>query len=217
MTGTATPDTRKPVRPLRIGLTGGIGSGKSTVARLFGEMGATVIDADELAHRLMSPGGAAVAPIGREFGADLVVDGGIDRRRLGGIVFGQPPERRRLEAILHPMIRCEMERAAQAAPTPYCLLVIPLLVETGQRDLVDRVLVVDSDEEAQIARVRTRDRRADSEIRAILSAQTSRAQRLAAADDVIDNRGDIEDLRRQAEILHQRYLSLAASRASGRR
>lgn len=216
MIGTATPDSRKPVRPLRIGLTGGIGSGKSTVARLFGEMGATVIDADELAHRLMSPGGAAVAPILREFGADLSIDGGIDRRRLGRIVFEQPLERQRLEAILHPMIRNEMERAAQTAPTPYCLLVIPLLVETGQRELVDRVLVVDADEEAQIVRVRTRDRRADSEIRSILSAQTSRAQRLAAADDVIDNRGDIKELHRQVETLHKRYLALAAGHDADR-
>lgn len=213
MTGVDIPGPRAPVRPLRIGLTGGIGSGKSTVARLFAELGVAVIDADELAHRLMSPGGAAVSAILRQFGADLSADGGIDRRRLGRIVFEQPQQRQRLEALLHPMIRIEMERAARNAQTPYCVLVIPLLVEAGQRDLVDRVLVVDADEETQIARVRDRDRRNDAEIQAILAAQASRTQRLAAADEVVNNRGDLRELRRQVEALHQRYLVLAAAAA----
>lgn len=213
MTGANIPDARAPVRPLRIGLTGGIGSGKSTVARMFVELGAAVIDADELAHRLMSPGGAAVSAILRQFGADLSADGGIDRRRLGRIVFEQPQQRHRLEALLHPMIRIEMERAARGAQTPYCVLVIPLLVEAGQRDLVDRVLVVDADEETQIARVRERDRRNDAEIQAILAVQASRTQRLAAADDVVNNRGDLTELRRQVAALHQRYLALATATA----
>ncbi len=214
MTGADIPDARAAVRPLRIGLTGGIGSGKSTVARLFVELGVSVIDADELAHRLMSPGGAAVSAILRQFGADLSADGGIDRRRLGRMVFEQPQQRQRLEALLHPMIRTEMERAARDAQTPYCVLVIPLLVEAGQRDLVDRVLVVDADEETQIARVRGRDRRNDAEIQAILAAQASRTQRLAAADDVVNNRGDLTELRRQVEALHQRYLALVTATAS---
>jgi dephospho-CoA kinase len=162
----------------------------------------------------MSPGGAAVSAILRQFGADLsAADGSIDRRRLGRIVFEQPQQRQRLEALLHPMIRIEMERAARAAQPPYCVLVIPLLVEAGQRDLVDRVLVVDADEETQIARVRDRDRRNDAEIQAILAAQASRTQRLAAADEVVNNRGDIKELRRQVEALHQRYLVLAAAAA----
>ena len=211
MTGVENPDVRAPVRPLRIGLTGGIGSGKSTVARLFGELGIAVIDADEIAHRLMSPGGTAVSAILRHFGSDLATDTGIDRRRLGRIVFGQPRQRQRLEALLHPMIRVEMERAAQTAQTPYCVLVIPLLVEAGQRDFVDRVLVVDTDEETQFARIRGRDQRNDAEIRAILAAQAGRVQRLAAADDVINNRGDLSELGRQVGALHQRYLALAAA------
>jgi dephospho-CoA kinase len=217
MTGADIPDARAPVRPLRIGLTGGIGSGKSTVARLFADLGVAVIDADEIAHRLMSPGGAAVSAILREFGAELAADGGIDRRRLGRIVFDQPRQRQRLEALLHPLIRSQMERTAQEAPTPYCVLVIPLLVEASQRDLVDRVLVVDTDEETQIARVRARDRREAAEIRAILAAQAGRTQRLAVADDVINNRGDLLELRRQVEALHQRYLALAAATAPGGR
>jgi dephospho-CoA kinase len=213
MTGADSPDARAPVRPLRIGLTGGIGSGKSTVARLFVELGVAVIDADELAHRLMSPGGAAVSAILRQFGADLSADGGIDRRRLGRLVFEQPQQRQRLEMLLHPMIRIEMERAARSAQTPYCVLVIPLLVEADQSDLVDRVLVVDTDMETQIARVRARDQRNDAEIEAILAAQADRTQRLAAADDVINNYGDLRELHRQVEALHQRYLTLAATAA----
>lgn len=212
MTGAQVPDRRAPVPSLRIGLTGGIGSGKSTVARLFAELGTTVIDADALAHRLMAPGGAAVSAILDQFGAGLAADGGIDRRRLGRIVFEQPQQRQRLEALLHPLIRAEMERAAQSAPTPYCVLVIPLLVEAGLRDLVDRVLVIDTDEETQVARVRARDHRNDGEIQAILAAQAGRAQRLTAADDVVTNRGDLAELHRQVEALHRRYLALAADR-----
>ncbi|MCK7580235.1 MAG: dephospho-CoA kinase [Chromatiales bacterium] len=216
MTGADSPDARAPVRPLRIGLTGGIGSGKSTVARLFSVLGIAVIDADEITHRLMSPGGAAVSAILREFGDVLADDGGVDRGRLGGIVFEQPQQRRRLEALLHPMIRADMERAARHAQTPYCILVIPLLVETAQQGMVDRVLVVDADEGAQIERVRARDQRDDAAIRSILAAQASRGQRLAAADDVISNRGDLDDLRDQVDALHRRYLALAAAATGAR-
>lgn len=202
---------RRRNRPLRIALTGGIGSGKSTVARLFADHGVAVIDADEIAHRLMAPGGSAVPAILGKFGTELSADGGIDRRRLGQIVFNEPQRRRELEALLHPMIRAEMERAAGQATTPYCLLVIPLLAETGQRDIADRVLVVDADPETQLARVRDRDRRDDEQIRAILSAQASRTQRMAVADDVVSNRGDLEALRAQIDQLHRRYLALAAA------
>lgn len=202
------PDIGRP--PLRIGLTGGIGSGKSAVAASFAALGTPVIDADEIAHRLTRPGGPAVAPILAAFGPDIASDSGIDRRLLAERVFQQPGERHRLEAILHPLIRAEMIREAEALSAPYCILVIPLLVEAGQHDLVDRVLVVDVEERLQLERVRTRDGRSDAEIRAILAAQASRAERLRAADDVITNDSNLAALDRQVEELHRRYLSLAA-------
>lgn len=196
--------------PLRIGLTGGIGSGKSTVARMFAELGAPVIDADDIAHRLTAPGGPAVAAILEHFGPGVAHDGGIDRRSLAHRVFAEPAERQWLEALLHPLIRAEMDRRARTAGGGYCILVIPLLIESRQRDLVDRILVVDADEQSQLARVRDRDRRSEAEIRAILAAQASRAERLAAADDVISNRDGLDALRAQVAALHRRYLELAA-------
>lgn len=195
---------------LRIGLTGGIGSGKSTIARLFAEFGVPIIDADEIAHRLTRPGEVATRKIIDAFGHSIAApEGSIDRKRLGQRVFDNPEDRRQLEMILHPLIRHEIEQATHADLAPYCLIVIPLLVETGQRDLVDRVLVVDIDETRQIERVRKRDGRSESEIRAIMSAQAGRHERRAAADDVIENDGDLDSLRKQVEILHAHYLKLA--------
>jgi len=200
---------------LRIGLTGGIGSGKSTVAALFAAHGVPVIDADVIAHRLTLPGTSAATRILQVFGSDIADHrGGIDRKRLAQRVFGNALERARLENILHPLIRDEMQRMQVGLDAPYCLLVIPLLIEAGQRSLVDRVLLVHVEESAQIARVKARDGRHESEIRAILATQADRAQRLSTADDSIDNTGNLAELKSQVEALHRKYLALAHAASS---
>jgi len=196
---------------LRIGLTGGIGCGKSTVAELFSRRGVPIIDADAIARQLTAPGGSAIRKIAESLGEDLVQNGMLDRRRLAERVFRHPAKLQRLETILHPQIRAEMLEQLTRVTAPYCLLVIPLLIETSQQDIVDRVLVIDVEEQQQIERVRQRDNRGTEEIRAILAAQVSRARRLAEADDVISNSGSIEDLDKAVEELHRKYLTLAAS------
>ena len=194
----------------RIGLTGGIGSGKSTIAALFAAHGVPVIDADAIAHHLTLPGTSTTARILQEFGAEIAdTNGGIDRQRLAQRIFNDRNERARLEGILHPPIRTEMLRRQENLDAPYCLLVIPLLFETGQRDMVDRVLVVDVDEYTQIARVAARDGRSEAEVRAILSSQSDRTQRLKLADDCITNTGDLAELKAKVETLHRKYLALA--------
>jgi len=194
---------------LRVGLTGGIGSGKSTVAGLFAARGVPVIDADEIARRLTQPGEPAVDEIAATLGVDLIRDGTLDRRRLAARVFQNSTDRQRLESILHPRIRAAMQEEIKRLTAPYCLLVIPLLIETGQRNLVDRVLVVDVDERTQIDRIRRRDARGDAEIHAILAAQVSRARRLQEADETVTNDGDTAALESQVEALHRKYLELA--------
>lgn len=196
---------------LRIGLTGGIGSGKSTVAALFAEHAVPVIDADAIAHRLTLPDGIATEKIIQAFGTDILApDKSLDRKRLAARVFNDPSQRARLEAILHPLIRAEMQSAIHEVMAPYCLLVIPLLIETQQQDLVDRILVVDVDENTQLQRTRARDGRSADEIRAILAAQIDRSQRLKQAHDCITNNGDIAALKAQVDALHRNYISLAA-------
>ncbi|MDE2304190.1 MAG: dephospho-CoA kinase [Gammaproteobacteria bacterium] len=196
---------------LRVGLTGGIASGKTTAARRFAELGVTVIDADEIARQVVAPGAPALAEIVARFGPQMLAPGGeLDRRALRARVFADPAERAALETILHPRIRAEMARRSEAATGPYAILVIPLLVEGGPRREVDRVLVIDVDESTQIARLCARDGAREPEARAILAAQASRAQRLAAADDVICNDSGIEALRAAVDALHRRYLELAA-------
>ena len=202
---------------LRIGLTGGIGSGKSTIAALFAAHGVPVIDADVITHRRTLPRTSTTVQILQEFGPEIAnANGGIDRQRLAQRIFNDRKERARLEGILHPLIRTEMLRQQETLDAPYCLLVIPLLFETGQEDQVDRVLVVDVDEGTQIARVVARDGRSEAEIRAILSSQADRARRLKMADDRITNTGDLADLKAKVETLHRKYLALALDKSSSR-
>jgi len=197
--------------PFCIGLTGGVGSGKTSAARIFQELGAAVVDTDEIAHDLTRPGGAAVAAIRSEFGADFVAaDGGLDRAKMRRLVFTDPAARKKLETILHPLIRNDSQARIAAAQQPYVLVVVPLLLETGAyRELIGRVLVVDCDEERQIARAMKRSALSSDEVRAIMAAQLPRAKRLAAADDVLHNDADLDALRRQAEALHEKYVTLA--------
>jgi dephospho-CoA kinase len=195
-----------------VGLTGGIGSGKSAASSLFESLGAAVVDTDVIAHELTAPGGAAIESIRNAFG-DEVIDarGALDRAAVRRKVFADASAKARLEAILHPMIRAEADRRSAAARAPYVVLVVPLLVESGgYRSRVRRVAVVDCPEEVQVARVMTRSGLSAEEARAIMAAQISREQRLAVADDVIDNGGDLAALRPQVEALHRRYLEMAA-------
>jgi dephospho-CoA kinase len=195
-----------------VGLTGGIGSGKSAASSLFELLGAAVVDTDVIAHELTAPGGAAIESIRNAFG-DEVIDarGALDRAAVRRKVFADASAKARLEAILHPMIRAEADRRSAAARAPYVVLVVPLLVESGgYRSRVRRVAVVDCPEEVQVARVMTRSGLSAEEARAIMAAQVSREQRLAVADDVIDNGGDLAALRPQVEALHRRYLEMAA-------
>jgi dephospho-CoA kinase len=197
---------------LRIGLTGGIASGKSTVAQRFVELGVPVIDADESARFVVAPGQPGLADLTKRFGPGiLTADGELDRRALRNLVFADPQLRRDLEAILHPLIRADMERRAGAAAGPYLVMAIPLLVEGGKPDRVDRILVVDVDEDVQLRRVMTRDSTTREQARAILAAQASRAVRLKAANDVIVNSGAVSELRQAVDALHERYLRLAAT------
>ena len=197
----------------RVGLTGGIGSGKSTVAELFAALGVPVIDTDVIAHRLTAPGGAALQAIRETFGdAVMQEDGTLDRTGLRRCVFADAAARHRLEAILHPLIRRGVEQALAALEGAYALIVIPLLVETGgYRDVLNRVLVVDCPEELQIARAMARSGLEPGEVQAIIAAQAGRAERLAVADDVIVNTATPAALRAEVSLLHQRYLALAAA------
>lgn len=195
---------------LVIGLTGGIGSGKSTVAALFARRGAAVIDTDVIARQLVTPGGETLTEIRAAF-SDAVLDaeGKLDRAALRRLVFADEAARRRLEAILHPRIRSRVEHALAHVDAPYAVIVIPLLVETGgYRDLLDRILVVDCPEPLQIERVIARSGLSPDEVHAIIAAQASRTARLAAADDVIDNTESAEALQSAIADLHQRYLNL---------
>ena len=199
--------------PFTVGLTGGVGSGKSAAAQVFEELGATVIDTDAIAHVLTASGGAAIAPIRAAFGADyLTADGALARARMRELVFTDAEKRRRLESILHPMIRARTGELVRAARSPYAILMVPLLVESGSyRERCQRILVVDCPEELQLARVTARSGLAAEQVRAIMANQVTRAARRAAADDVIDNSQDPAHLRRQVEALHARYLRLAAA------
>ena len=210
-----TPKPPRPApRPFRVGLTGGIASGKSTAAKLFSSLGVPLIDADLISREVTTPGSPLLARIAERFGARyLRADGSLDRRALRELVFSDPKARADLEALTHPVIFQAVEERAAAASGPYQILELPLLVEKSHAALVDRVLVIDCDEALQIRRLQARDGSTVDEARAILVAQAPRAARLEAADDVITNDGDLHALRDQVERCHMRYLGLAAAHA----
>ena len=199
---------------LVIGLTGGIGSGKTAVSRAFGVLGAPVVDTDVIAHELSAAGAAGQRAVAAALGPDAVAaDGSLDRDWLRRPAFGDASFRHRLEAILHPLIAAEAQARVAAWTSPYGLLVVPLLLETARlRPLVDRVLVVDCPEDVQVARVRARSGLAESEVRAIMAAQLPRATRLAQADDVLDNSGTPDAIGPQAARLDRLYRELAERR-----
>jgi dephospho-CoA kinase len=196
---------------LRIGLTGGIASGKSTAALRFLELGVPVIDADEASRAVVAPGTPGLEQVVRRFGAAVLASHGeLDRRALRSLIFSDAAARADLNAILHPLIRAYMEQQAAKATGPYVIMAIPLLVEGGrQRDRVDRVLVVDVDEAVQLQRLTARDGSTEEQARAILAAQASRSTRLSAADDILTNTGTVTELRQAVDRLHERYLQLA--------
>ena len=199
-----------------VGLTGGIGSGKSAAAAEFERLGATVIDTDAIAHELTQSGGRAIADVERIFGKEVIgATGAMDRKRMRERVFADPVARQALESLLHPMIREESQRRIAAARGAYVVHVVPLLVESGDyRNRVDRVLVIDVPEEQQIERVRARSGLSEAEVKAIIASQATRAARLAAADDVIENRGTIDALRKQVAAYHRKYLEYSSAARS---
>lgn len=198
---------------VRIGLTGGIGCGKSTVARMFAAHGATIIDTDEISHALTQAHGAAIAPIAATLGCEYIDSAGaLDRAKTRQLIFSDQAARQRLEAILHPLILREVEIALrQCAEAAYAMIVVPLLFESPAfMRLVQRVLVVDCEEQVQVARVMQRSRLSEPEVRAIIASQTPRAERLRRADDLIRNDGGPERLEIQVTDLHKHYLVLKA-------
>jgi len=198
-----------------VGLTGGIGSGKSTAADLFVAAGAVLVDTDAIAHQLTAAGGQAMPPLLAAFGPGVAdAAGALDRAAMRRLAFADPQARARLEGILHPMIRRLADERCQQAVAPYVILAVPLLVEAGHyRQRCDRILVIDCPEQQQIERVMARSGLSAAEAGAILAAQATRAQRLAVADDVLDNVGDRESLDRQVRALHLKYLGLSAEKA----
>ena len=198
---------------LKIGLTGGIGSGKTRVSDILGELGAAIIDTDLIAHQLTAPGGLAIAPIREAFGDEMIdEDGALDRKAMRALVFAEPERRKQLEGIIHPLIAQEVQRQSETRGGLYQVFVVPLLVESGRWvDRVDRVCVVDCDEQTQINRVMARNQISEETVRQVMAAQATRAQRLAAADDVVLNDGTTspEGLRKQVLDLHAAWCNLA--------
>jgi dephospho-CoA kinase len=198
-------------KPYVVGLTGGIGSGKSAAADEFARLGATVVDTDVIARDVTAAGGAAIPALRGLFGPDCFdASGAMNRARVRAKVFTDPAAKKSLEALLHPMIRAESERQIAASAGPYVIYVVPLLVESGDyRSRVDRVAVVDCPEEVQLERVRQRSRLPEDEVRRIIASQVPRTQRRAAADDLIDNSGTLDALHKQVQNLHHAYLGHA--------
>ncbi|MDP4536474.1 dephospho-CoA kinase [Alkalimonas collagenimarina] len=202
-----------PIKPLIIGLTGGIGSGKTTVANAFAAKGIELVDADVVARQVVAPGSAALQQIVDHFGPNmLLADGSLDRAALRQRVFSHAADKDWLNALLHPLIRQKMQDELAAASSPYVLFIAPLLLENQLQSYIDRLVVVDVTEQTQLARTLLRDGGSEQQVAAIMAAQVDRTQRLAAADDVIDNSAGPEQLAPQIDALHQRYLKLAAQR-----
>ena len=199
-----------------VGITGGIGSGKSAAAEEFARLGATVVDTDLIARELTETGGAALPHIKSLFGAAFITpQGAMDRDAMRKHVFSDPAAKQALEKLLHPMIRAEADRRIAGSKGPYVIYVVPLLIESGgQRDRVQRILVVDAPESLRVERVRTRSGLSDKEIRSIIAQQAARQARLAAADDVIENSGSLDALRKQVAALDARYRKMASSAKS---
>ena len=197
--------------PFVIALTGGIGSGKSSVAAIFRQLGAAVVDTDHIAHQLTAAGQPGARAIADQFGADMLrPDGALDRDRMRKLAFSDAAARKKLEGILHPLIRAEVGAAVRQAQAPYVVIVVPLLVETGAyRDLAQRVLVIDCSEEQQVARATRRDGLNADAIQAVMSSQAGRTERLRHADDVIHNEAGLAALDADVDRLHRRYLELA--------
>jgi dephospho-CoA kinase len=197
---------------LRVGLTGGICSGKSTVSNMFASLGVPIIDSDIIAREVVEPGETGLEQIVTHFGENtLNPDGTLNRKQMRNLVFDNSEARKELENILHPLIRKRSDEQLAKLSTPYAILSIPLLVETGLTSAVDRVLVVDCPEEIQIERICRRDGTTPEQAKAILESQSSRSKRLEAADDIIDNSQPLEDLRGMVDSLHKKYLSLTQS------
>lgn len=198
---------------LVVGLTGGVGSGKTTAAMRFAVLGAGVVDTDAISHQLTAPGGGAIAAIRQNFSESFITEeGALNRKEMRRLVFHDSNARRKLEAILHPMIRTEAARRVDLLSTPYTIIVVPLLLETrSYLGTIQRVLVVDCSECAQIARAAARPGMDEKTVRAIMATQLSREERLAQADDVIVNDADLPHLEREVDAMHGKYLVLANS------
>ena len=195
-----------------VGLTGGIGSGKTTVANLFAAEGVALVDADIVAREVVAPGSKGLEAIVTHFGAEILTpEGELDRAKLRQRIFSNPEEREWLNQLLHPMIRQEMLAQVEKATSAYVIMVVPLLFENGLDRLVNRTLVVDISPELQINRTVKRDNVDASQVNSIISSQSSRSEKLARADDIIDNQGEISTLKREVLALHQRYLQLSGT------
>lgn len=197
---------------LVIGLTGGIGSGKTTVANMFAENGVPLIDMDEIAHAIVEPGSEALQAVVDQFGQEVLQnDGSLDRKQLRQLVFRNSDKRQQLEAILHPRIRQQARQELDEITAPYCIMVIPLLFESKQNDLIQRVLLVDTTMELQIQRTMLRDKSPRSDVEKIIRSQASRETKLSGADDIILNVGDESELTSQVKRLHEQYLKMSKS------
>lgn len=198
-------------RGLIVGVTGGIGSGKTATTDEFARLGVEIVDADQVSRDVVNPGTQALARIAERFGPTILTDDGqLQRRQLRDIIFSDPDEKRWLESVLHPLIREEIVRRLQRSRSAYTILVSPLLFETNQHKLCDRVLLVDAPESLQVHRTRRRDQTSDTAVKAIMNQQMSREQRLAMADDVIVNDAGLPELHDAVRALHQKYTAIAA-------